>query len=164
MSEIAVYSNVFAILELVLNMKTIIVKYVCISKLPGKHDVVFISWNENEIFNSANIFLTKHLFIIQLVFYTEFVFIILWILLSYLSVVLSVLDVFDMMAQICLCHIQHHLHTLGTISLKFIEQELRMKAKNFDGVFENEKYQLLGCRLWGVSQFVIKAYFLLIFR
>ena len=105
-------SKVFAILELVLNMKTIIVKYVCISKLPGKHDVVFISWNENEIFNSANIFLTKHLFIIQLVFYTEFVFIILWILLSYLSVVLSVLDVFDMMPQICLCHIQHHLHTL----------------------------------------------------
>ena len=24
-------------------------------------------------------------------------------------------------------------------------------------VFENEKYQLLGCRLWGVSQFVIKG-------
>ena len=75
MSEIAVYSNVFAILELVLNMKTIIVKYVCISKLPGKPNVVFFSWDENEIFNSANIFLTKHLFIIHLVYYTEFVFI-----------------------------------------------------------------------------------------
>ena len=76
MSDIAVYyRKSFSVLELVLNMKTIIVKYVCISKLPGKPNVVFFSWNENEISNSANIFLTKHLFIIQLVYYTQFVFI-----------------------------------------------------------------------------------------